>query len=137
MIVIWGKRLFGKCDQVKGVCFTATQFFHIQFVPLVPLKSFLVVQGSEKDNNFNGVEIPLSMRSAFFGWLRAGLVIGGLVGMIAAADNGVNVFLPPVFCAIAFGLTYLVSRANEARAQECRGLLGIREAAVPPSIEPR
>jgi hypothetical protein len=125
MIVVWGTRLFGKCDQVPGECYTATRFFYIQFLPLVPLKSFLIVHGSEA-----GIEIPLSLKSIFFGWLRAGLVVGGLIGMVVAADGNVNVFLPPAMCAIAFGISYLLSRAGEERADECREALGLSRAGA-------
>src|SRR5262245_52980403 len=100
MIVIWGKRLFGKCDQVPGVGYVATQFFHIQFLPLVPLQSFVIEEGSEGGDGFRGVPIPLSIKSILFGWLRAGLVIGAIVGMIASIDNDRPAWVVPLLCAI-------------------------------------
>jgi hypothetical protein len=39
--------LYGKVDQVPGLFFVATRFFDVQFIPLVPLESFLVFEEVE------------------------------------------------------------------------------------------
>jgi hypothetical protein len=92
MIVVFGTRMYGKVDQVPGVFYVATRFFHIQFVPLIPVGSFLVIDGSESDDNFQGVSVGLSIKSVFFAWLRAFLLLGGIIigiiGVIALLAEG-------------------------------------------------
>ena len=37
-----GRRLYGKVDEVPGVCHVATPFFHINLIPLIPFQSVVV-----------------------------------------------------------------------------------------------
>jgi hypothetical protein len=60
-MIIFGTRLFGKVDQVPGVGYVATRFFHIDYLPLVPSQSWLVFQQTGK--TWRGVKIPLSLKS--------------------------------------------------------------------------
>src|SRR5690242_18939565 len=80
MIVIFGTRLFGKVDKIPGVFHVATQFAHINYVPLVPTKSWLVT--SEQGKGWRGVPIPLSPKSIFIAWACCRLVVAAVIGGI-------------------------------------------------------
>jgi len=87
MVIVWGQRMCGKVDQVGGLVYVHTRFFHVYYVPLIPLQSFIVVAGAESENGFQGVGIPMSGKSVLVGWLRTGLVLAILVGAIAGVVN--------------------------------------------------
>jgi hypothetical protein len=71
MIFIFGVRLFGKVDVVPGRFHVATEFYHIQFVPIVPMQTYLVLE--EDGDGWQGVKIPLCRKSVTAAWLRTGL----------------------------------------------------------------
>jgi hypothetical protein len=85
MLVIWGDKLYGKIHQVPGVCHVATVFFHFWYLPIWPMRSYIVfdgpeyIEGSPDDYGrvkitaygFPGVRIPMSFRSVFMGYFRA------------------------------------------------------------------
>jgi len=68
--IVFGEEVIGKIDQVPGVCYVATKFFHIQHLPLYPIESYVVVEGTDTGKSFRGVEIPLEPRSVLMGYLR-------------------------------------------------------------------
>jgi hypothetical protein len=77
MIVFWGERLYGKVDQIPGLFYVGTKFFYFQFIPLFPVRSYLVFVGHED----RGVPIGLSWKSVLFAYLR---VIFVLIAALAA-----------------------------------------------------
>lgn len=88
-MLIFGGRLFGKVEQVPGLFHVATQFFHVNFVPLVPTKSWLVLHGSEKSGlgrtSWQGIELrSIRWGSVGMAWLRLGLLVALLVGGIGS-----------------------------------------------------
>jgi hypothetical protein len=77
---VFGGRLFGKVDQVPGHFHVATQFFHVNFVPLVPTKSWIVLHGTEKSGlgrtSWQGIQLrSIRWGSVGMAWLRFGLVV--------------------------------------------------------------
>lgn len=40
MIIVWGERLCGRVNQVDNQVHVATKFFHVQYIPLLPLNSY-------------------------------------------------------------------------------------------------
>ncbi len=72
MVVHVGTKFYGKVDRVPNLFYVRTQFFHVQFLPLIPLGSYLLVEGT---NDERGVKIPLSIKSVFTAWVRAALVL--------------------------------------------------------------
>lgn len=56
----------GETDSVPGVFYVATRFFHVQYLPLVAEKSYLVLPALGN----RAVEIPLSQKSIGVAWLR-------------------------------------------------------------------
>ncbi len=79
MVIWYGRRLYGKVDEVPGLFHVATQFFYLQYVPLVPLKSFIVLAGSGDER---GVPTSMSVKSVLMAWVRTALVGGMLFGLI-------------------------------------------------------
>lgn len=95
MVVVWGTRLYGKTDAVKGLFYVATSFFYLQFIPLVPLGSYAVVNETA-EGGWEGASVGLSLKSLFLAWARIGIIIGALIclaiGFIALdAPNGMAV----------------------------------------------
>src|SRR4051812_9412435 len=72
-MIIFGVRLFGKAEIVPGVFFIVTRFFHICFIPLLPMQSFVMFDGS-------GAALPsLHWGSISMAWLRGLLLVGAAV----------------------------------------------------------
>jgi hypothetical protein len=84
-VLIFGERLGGKVDRVPGLFYVGTMFFHVDYVPLIPLRSYIIFQGSEQGEGFQGKQIKLSGRSVLAGLIRGWL---GLATIIAAAISG-------------------------------------------------
>lgn len=63
----------GKTDAVPGLFHVETRFWHIDFLPIVPIQSFLVLQVRGEANRL--VKIPLWNRSVVAAWLRVVSVI--------------------------------------------------------------
>ncbi len=74
--VRYGTRLSGKVDSFAG-SYIATRFFHIYYIPLIPMSSWLVL----KDGS--GVSVPLNLRSVMAGWLRGVGTIAAVVALCA------------------------------------------------------
>ena len=132
MIWFFGTRMYGKVDHVPGLFYVATNFFYIQFVPLVPTGSVLVIyDGSER-----GKQLGLSGKSIVFAYLRALLILGGpglvILGVIEIEKNPV-VALALIGIGIAsiifFFLTYKVAKPSVERALRIAG-----EAGIPPEV---
>lgn len=83
MIVFFGTRLYGKADQVPGLFHVATEFFYVQFVPLIPVRSVLVFHGQNR-----GIRTGLSGKSILFTYLRTALLLVGAGFLIAALVTG-------------------------------------------------
>jgi len=80
MIILHGTRLYGKVDQVPGLFYVATHFFYLQFIPLIPLTSYLVLAGTENDDGgFSGRKLGWHGKSILFTYIRLGLFLGGCI----------------------------------------------------------
>ena len=69
MVIITGVRLAGKVDAIPHVGHVATRFFHLYYVPLIPLGTFLIPPGASDESD--GTPLPLSWKSVIVGWLRS------------------------------------------------------------------
>src|SRR2546422_392672 len=87
MIVWFGQRFFGKVDVVPGLCHVATRFFYVQFFPLVPLQSFILIAGKGEER---GVPTSMSFKSVLVAWLRAALVLALLGGLVLMVIGGIE-----------------------------------------------
>ena len=45
--VVCGTRLYGYCDEIKGIGHVETKFFHLNYMPLVPLTSYFMFDRSD------------------------------------------------------------------------------------------
>lgn len=66
--MILGTFRYGRVDRVPGRFYVATQFLQFCFVPLIPLQSY-VIKGEEFEK-FQGIPIPMSLKSVFMTWGR-------------------------------------------------------------------
>ncbi len=109
---VFGTRLFGKVDVVPGFFHVGTKCWHINYVPLVPMKSYIVL--SQGGNQFRGIELPLSWKSwgmawfRFFGWVAVivGLTIA-IVGLTSHSPARPDEYLPG-FAFVGIGAVVLV-----------------------------
>jgi len=79
-----GIRRFGVVDGVPGCFSVATLFFHIMWIPIIPLRTCLFVLGATNDGSEVAVPIPISVKSILIAWTRAATSVAGVVaGLIA------------------------------------------------------
>jgi len=78
MVIIWGQRMYGRVDRFAG-SHVATRFFHLYYVPLIPLSSWLVLE-EQTEGNFIGLQLPLQWRSVLLAWLRVAAVLAAISG---------------------------------------------------------
>jgi hypothetical protein len=88
MIIIWGEQLYGKVDKVPKLFSVQTEFFHLWYLPLVPLRSYILVAGGERQ----GVRTRMSWKSVLVAWVRAALIIAFLITGLVAIE-GINHWL--------------------------------------------
>ena len=89
MIVIYGTRFYGEVDNLGGQR-QLTKFFHIYWVPLVPVGTLWVTRDLE--DGYGGHAVAMSGRSVVVGYARVwgfvvaiGAMIAGSVGGLVAA----------------------------------------------------
>jgi hypothetical protein len=82
MVVFHGRRLYGRVDSTRGTC-VATLFFYIQFLPIIPLSSHLVL--SDKPGATEAIRIPMQWRSVVAGYLRTWGLVATVILVIAGA----------------------------------------------------
>jgi hypothetical protein len=132
-VVHGGQMLFGMVDRVPRLCYVATLFFHINLVPLIPLRTYVLVEPSRRDHHL-GQPIPLSWKSVLMAWMRIGL-LGGMGASVVAVsismDRNINESALVISAAtligsaFLFALSMLSNRASVARAVELGAILGI------------
>jgi hypothetical protein len=87
---VFGTRHFGKVSIVPNLFYVATKFFHINFVPLIPLGSSVIIANSERHESGNKTiflakQIDFSWKSFFMAYLRLILWVTLLVSMFMFA----------------------------------------------------
>lgn len=85
MYVAIGEKLFGQVERVPGVTYVSTQFAHVCFVPIWPLRSYRVAEGSEDFEEFQGLRIPLNFKSVLIGYLRGWLGAAAVLSTLVTA----------------------------------------------------
>ena len=129
MIYIFGTKTYGKVDHLPGLFYVSTTFFHLNFVPLFPTGSYLIID----DGKERGMKIGMSGKSIAFAWLRALALAGGVAligfGVFELAES----LLPPALIMILVGilgvlfffLSYKLARPGPRRALRIAGQAGI------------
>lgn len=130
MIVYYGTRLFGKVDQLDDTgVHVATKFFHIYWVPLIPLQSTVVF--SKTDDGYHGVPLPMSFKSVLVAWMRFACVPGLIGGIVALAEEEWLAGVPLVVLSLAFFIgSYFLFVARGKRREELLAMFGERAAPV-------
>ena len=139
MIFIWGTNRYGRTDEVPALFHVTTKFGHLWYLPLIPLGSFLLIEGSaDGKGNPRGMPIPFSFKSFLLGWLRAATLLGAIILGITGFVSGKggpswNVLVVAAASLIAFlWLTYSKTcrHASYERAVELAKLLGVNEQGM-------
>ena len=139
MSLHFGTKLMGKVDEVPRMGYVSTQFFHVNYLPLIPTGTYFILE--ESGDNFRGVNLPLSFKSILVAWLRAllfiGFIVAVFVAIIAAAEQkmprAIVAGVSAVFAVAGFWCTYylpLVSRASYHRAMDLAERIGLNEEAM-------
>jgi hypothetical protein len=81
MIVIYGTRFYGKVDNHDGQ-HQLTRFFHIYYVPLVPVSTMWVTRTTGQ--GYSGHDVKMSLRSVVAGYAR----VWGPVAAVGALATG-------------------------------------------------
>ena len=131
MIIYYGTRLFGKVDQIDGTdVHVATKFFHIYFIPLIPLGSTLVL--SKTDDGWRGLPHPFSFKSLLAAWGRLACIPGVAIGIGLCADDEILFGVPMIIASIAFFIgSYWLFVARGKRKEELLGMLGLQAEEQP------
>ncbi len=139
MIIIWGTRMAGTCDRVGKMFYVRSRFFHVWYIPLIPVATYVVIHGSEGGSGFQGKQIPMSGKSILFGWLRTGAILGGVAGLVGLffsalgwSERGPVMLGPLLTSVVVVAASVLVywaceyfSHASRDRARELGEYLGI------------
>lgn len=128
--VVYGTRLLGSTDRVeirgKSVFHVATKFFHINYLPLCPCGSYLVLDFLPGDR-CAVVSIPLSCKSITLAWLRGiswATVLFSTIFLIADATYvDAIVFATALFVAPIVTWLQFFSDASYDRAIELLGYI--------------
>ncbi len=143
---MWTGRIpYGKCDIVPGEFFVATEFQVIAWLPIIPIKTWVIIEGSIQSFDdyvgsfrigWKGRPIKFSVISFLLAWARTAiwlLIIGAgfyLAYVVLLWFAGRRPLIETVNGAAvmiaAFGLyrlSYLLFRAKPAREEYLRELL--------------
>ena len=86
MYLIFGSSNYGKTDALKGLFYVVTEFFHVYYVPIIPLGSRVMVEGTD-EKLFK--KIGFSWKSVLVTYLRG---VGGVAAVVFTA-----IFLGTIF----------------------------------------
>jgi hypothetical protein len=141
MFVHIGQHYYGKVDVVPDLCHVSTRFFHVNFVPLIPLESSIILAGTGVNGEPRTVKTSLSFKSVLTAWLRAVLYVVALGGLLLGilvtaeyfsrggqvADSAVwGVWVVAAGAAFALVLTYRFNRASYDRTLRLAEELGLK-----------
>lgn len=138
MYLIFGTSNYGKTDELPGLCYVATEFFHVYYVPVIPLRSLLIVEGTD-EKQFK--KIDMSGKSVMLTYLRGMAGVGALICTVifvatcfhlfnwhkdkALADNKWYFLAAGIVGFVVLVLSYLWMKPHPVRALELANILGI------------
>ena len=114
-MIIAGTRSMGKVDEVPGVAHVATQFFHVWFFPLVPIRSMVV---DDRGGGARGVPIALSWKSVIVGYFRGWALMGGIVLVLLAGYCSYEVYDKGPFAQREVSASYNANGVRVARYED-------------------
>lgn len=77
-----GTNMYGKVDHVPGLFYVATEFMHVNFIPIFPGRSFVILEGTEGEQGFQGHVIGRNLKSILVGYLRPWATLAGVVSSL-------------------------------------------------------
>jgi hypothetical protein len=139
MVIFYGTNTFGPVDEIDNVGRVETRFFHVWFLPLIPLGSLFVVDGDDE----RAVRVPFSFKSLMTAWLRAAFGWSGFALLAFAAYHAIETgkAVPIVASAVAaigslvvfWLIGRLMARCSPARRTELLAHMGIAAPPAPPA----
>jgi hypothetical protein len=84
MVIVYGTRFYGKV-RACGRSFLGTQFFHLYYVPLIPIGTHLILE-ENANGTYKGMKTTFSVRSMLAAYLR----VWGPIACILAVCFGVS-----------------------------------------------
>src|SRR5580692_12780779 len=91
MIFVGGRRMMGRVEALAGT-FVATQFLHVYYMPVFPIRSHLVLECGPGPNGIRrSVPIKLHPVSVLAGYLRPWSAVGACLALLAAVATGPGV----------------------------------------------
>jgi hypothetical protein len=138
-MIVFGTRPYGKCDVVPELFYVATWFFHVDYMPLIPTGSRLIL--GQSGNQYQVVKIPLSFKSILLAWARAAFCVAmigtgfwAVITMLDAKQARETGLLLPVmvalFCTAIFAFLMLYPRRkmpSYERACKLAAMAGLNE----------
>jgi hypothetical protein len=136
MYIVTGQKPYGTCDVVPELFHVATVFFHVNYAPLIPLRSMIILE--KRGDEFYGVNIPMSFKSVLLAW-------GRMIAFLAMMGFGIFALILweshrrranpwiPTWLAVASGLVFLLlmiiprRKASYARACELGRLANLSD----------
>lgn len=119
MLILFGTRQYGQTDRVPGYFCVTTTFFHINFVPLIPVESNVLIDGTD-----HGWSTYFSFKSWLVAWSRAFLLVGGVaataigaLGTVAGAWPAILAALLGIGMLVAFYYSYSLPWVGMATAE--------------------
>ncbi|MBA4016653.1 MAG: hypothetical protein C0483_05645 [Pirellula sp.] len=94
MAGVHGEQMYGKVDHVPGLFYVSTMFWHINFVPIIPLRSYVVLEAAAGNEQFQGKPIGWNAKSVLVGYLRGWSAAVGIIAMVVAGVAGGGFFVP-------------------------------------------
>ena len=106
MVIVYGTRFYGKV-RACGRSFIGTQFFHIYYLPLIPIGTHLILE-ENAGGSYKGIKSAFSFKSMMAAYMR----VWGPVAVIAALCIGLGNLSDfadePLALAVVGGFTALV-----------------------------
>jgi hypothetical protein len=140
-----GIKHYGKVDAVPGLCHVATRFFHINYMPLIPLGSEIICTLPSVPGESWSRQTTLSLKSVLIAWVRAALYLTAFLGAVIGAALTIEYFqkrpaTPPVeliaiwvlvaSSVVSLWLTHRLTRAGYDRAVQLCAELGLDPTVV-------
>jgi hypothetical protein len=143
MVITFGTGFVGKVDRVSGELFVVTKVLQIVGIPLLPTGSWIAREDSVDETlvagvrSFDGIPIPLSIKSWLWAWGRClmlwlGLLLSfGVVTMMLSLPRPYGL-IPMALGPVVLLLLWLTRKgfwADASRARQLRQLLDRSESA--------
>lgn len=119
MLITFGTRYYGHMEKTRSGLSVATLFFHIMWIPFVPISSAVMRDDAPL------VGLPLSLGSVLMTYVRticlfAPLIVWGMTTADHSSDQLALYLAIP--CALVFVLSYLLVFAAPHRAEAIEAL---------------